>query len=252
MIHADSIHLKKLRPNPILVLLELVGNIFWILILLFIVLRVFVYQQVQVDGLSMYPNYNDKEYLLMNQLDKNFRRGQVVAVFAHRNFADQVTHQMNPIQGYLARFNCDNPASRSEEECKARFYLKRIVGLPGEEIEIVGGTVIIYNKEYPQGTVLKEEYISNQTLKQEESRSFYFPRTKIQDKEYFLMGDNRSNSMDSRIVGTFAEYAIFGQENFKIYPFKNFSLPNYAFSPITTDLKEKLSQNKNTNIVINP
>ncbi len=253
MTHSDSATLKNLRPNPFFTFLEVIGNLFWILILLIIILRVFVYQQVQVDGLSMFPNYTDKEYLLMNQLDKNFHRGQVVAVFAHRKFANEVAHKMNPIQGYLARFDCNNPQSRQEEECHAKFYLKRIIGLPGEEIEIVGGNVVIYNKENPQGTVLVESYIPKTTFEQEETRSYYLPKTKIPEKEYFLMGDNRSNSMDSRAVGTFADYAIFGQENFRITPsIKTFDIPTYIYSPISDSVKEKLNLQKSSNLIVNP
>jgi signal peptidase I len=253
MTHLDSTTVRSLKPNPFFVFLEIFGNLVWIVILLILVLRIFVYQQVQVDGLSMFPNYDDKEYLLMNQLDKNFKRGQVVAVFAHRNFADEVAHKMNPIQGYLARFDCQKPQSRQESDCHAKFYLKRIIGLPGEEIEVIGGTVIIYNQDNPQGVALTESYIPQSTFKQEEARSYYFPRTKIAEKEYFLMGDNRSNSMDSRAVGTFADYSIFGQENFRITPsIQNFSLPQYTYSPLSESIKERLNLQKSTNLVVNP
>ena len=241
MIHQDSIHLKNLKPNPILKALGIIGNSIWILIIMVLFLRI-VYQQVQVDGLSMYPNYDDKQYLLVNQFDKNYRRGQVVALFAHRNFANEVANKMNPIQSYIARFDCQNPRSQLEESCKAKFYLKRIVGLPNEEIEIIGGSVIIYNKDYPQGTLLVEDYIPSTTIKSEDDRNYYLPRTKIADKEYFAMGDNRSNSMDSRIVGTFADYSIFGQENFRIIPtssFHIFNIPEYNYKPIPSNIKQK-------------
>jgi signal peptidase I len=250
MIHSDSVHLQKLKPNPVITFFEIIGNIFWLILLVIVILRLFVYQQVQVDGLSMYPNYNDREMLLMNQLDKSFNRGQVVAVYAHRNFADQVTHQMNPIQSYFARFDCNQPRSQLESDCKAKFYLKRIIGLPNEEIEIVGGTVIIYNQANPQGAILGENYIPESTRQLENMRAYYLPKTKIPANEYFLMGDNRRNSMDSREVGTFVDYAIFGQENLRFTPLNKFSLPSYTFSPINPSIKEKMLNQRKSDITI--
>lgn len=240
---------KSSSYSPFFIILGIVGNTLWMLVLVVLILRIFVYQQVQVEGLSMFPNYDNKQYLLVNQIDKTFKRGQVVAVFANRDFAEEVAYKMNPIQAYLARFDCKEPKPgvTSEESCKAKFYLKRIIGLPGEEIEIIGGNVIIYNDQYPKGVVLEENYIPQTTVAQEYNRNYYFPKTKIPTEEYFVMGDNRSNSMDSRIVGTFPNYSIFGQENFRILPFDTFHLfkvPEYVYKPITDQLKQKAEQYK--------
>jgi signal peptidase I len=243
MANINSPKINLSRFNPILTVLYVLSNMFWLVLLIALVLRIFVFQQVQVDGKSMFPNYDDKQYLLVNQIDKNFQRGQVVAAYAYRNFADEVTHRMNPINSYFARFSCDNPAGRTEADCKAKFYLKRIVGLSGEEIEIIGGTVIIYNSQYPDGKILEESYISDSVKKTEESRNFYLPRTKIPAGDFFLMGDNRSNSYDSRAIGTFADFAIFGKETFRVYPFDtfhNFDLPEYTFSDIPNSLRFKI------------
>jgi signal peptidase I len=238
----QSTQIKNIKPNSnwFFALLGILGNILWIGILAVLLLRIFVYQQVQVDGLSMFPNYDNKQYLLVNQLDKTFRRGQVVAVFANRDFAEKVAFEMNPIQAYLARFDCTSPASRTEDGCRAKFYLKRIVGLPGEEIEIVGGNVVIYNTSYPEGTLITEDYLPQSTVLSENSRNFYYPRTKIPNDEYFVMGDNRSNSMDSRKVGSFPYFSIFGQENFRILPidsFHVFEIPTYEYRSVPNSLK---------------
>jgi len=196
--------------------------IFWILMIVLLLLKLFVYQQVTVVGASMEPNYSTGELLIVDQINKNLQRGQVVAVYEDKDVAKTAD--------YFTRF-------------QTRFFLKRIVALPGEEIEIVGSKVIIYNKQYPEGVVLKEDYISDLNKSKEDASKYYFPRTKITDKNYFCLGDNRTNSTDSRVKGTFPDYAIFGQETVRFWPqekFTNFGLPKYEYQPLSEDIKTKI------------
>ena len=213
------------KSNPLVVFFSFIFYCLTTVLVIFLVLKFVVYQQVTVEGKSMYPNYDDNQMLLMNQLDKSFHRGQVVATFAEREVARDAN--------YFTRF-------------KAKFYLKRIIGLPGEEIEMVNDKVIIYNAEYPDGAVLQESYLSNTANQSMLKNKFRFARTKVGANEYFLMGDNRPNSLDSRIVGTFADFEIFGQENVRVLPietFHIFSLPEYVFQPIDPTTKESLASN---------
>jgi signal peptidase I len=174
----------------------------------------------------MEPNYFTNETLLVNQVDKNFRRGQVVAAYENQDVAKDAD--------YFTRF-------------RATFLLKRVIGLPGEDIELLGSKVIIYNSQYPEGVILSEDYISSDVKFSEDKNNYYYPRTKIPDKKYFLMGDNRTNSSDSRVAkyGPFADYAIFGQESFRFWPlarFDTFDLPKYTYTPLTTEQKAKLAE----------
>lgn len=201
-----------------------------ILLLLAVAVKFIFFQQVTVVGSSMVPNYQDGQLLLVNQIDKTYHRGQVMAVYADREVAKSAT-ESDAITNYMTRFS-------------ARFFLKRIIGLPGEEIEIVGSKVIIYNDQYPNGGVLQEEYIPQSIISSEEARNFYYPRTKIAEKFYFVMGDNRSNSTDSRSksLGTIPEYSLFGQEAVRFWPISTldfFRLPNYKFNPIDSTLKAR-------------
>jgi len=192
----------------------------WILVLILLVLRIFVFQQVSVQGASMQPNYFERDMLLINQIDRTFKRGQVVAVYEDSAIAKNAN--------YFTRF-----------DPKTVFFLKRVIGLPGEEVEMVGGKVIIYNQEFPDGALLDEDYIAQEIKISEELTKYYYKKTKIQPNTYFLLGDNRTNSTDSRKVGAFPDYSIFGQENFRYWPLASasyFSLPNYNYTDLPPSL----------------
>ena len=202
----------------------------WFLIMLLLLLKFVIFQQVTVVGESMQPNYYTGEQLFVNQIDKNFRRGQVVAVYRDKDVAKGAN--------YLTRFS-------------AVFFLKRVVGLPGEEIEIIGDKTIIYNKENPNGAVLTEDYLGAEVVAKERENcqnnlvSCYYGRTKIPENYFFLMGDNRVNSTDSRSVGVFPDYSILGQESFRFWPLAKgsiFDLPNYQWKPIDTATQEELAK----------
>jgi len=176
----------------------------------------------------MEPNYYDGQMLLISKTNQKLDRGQVVAVYANREVA--------------ARANYFTPFDPTSV-----FFLKRAIGLPGESIEIIGSHVIIYNEEFPEGAVLIEDYLSPKVIQEMDKLNTYFPKTKIESNHYFLMGDNRNYSRDSREVGTFPEYSVFGREILRYWPFDQsrvFVLPEYKFKPLDQEIKEKLQQAK--------
>ncbi|KKP78318.1 MAG: Signal peptidase I [Candidatus Nomurabacteria bacterium GW2011_GWC2_35_35] len=71
-----------------------------------------------------------------------------------------------------------------------KFFIKRIIGLPNETVDIKGDVVIIFNTEYPSGFILDQSYVKN-TIDNN-------VRYELKNNEYFVMGDNRSASSDSR------------------------------------------------------
>ena len=212
-INNSKSSVKLPKRNNALMVLSIAFNTICIALIAIFVMKLVVFQQVVVDGKSSFPNYDDDQMLLVNQIDKNFQRGQVVAVYADKEIARTAN--------YFTRFN-------------AKFYLKRVVGLPGEEIEIIGGNVIIYNAENPQGAILNESYVLDSAKTQQNYAKEIIARRKIPFGEYFLMGDNRPCSADSRSFGTFSSFAIFGKENFRLLPladFHIFSLPEVSLTP---------------------
>ena len=85
--------------------------------------------------------------------------------------------------------------------------IKRIIGLPNDKIKVENGKLYINNKEY------YENYINSYTA------SYDFDEITLKDNEYFVMGDNRYNSYDSRNFGTITKNNIIGRVEFKIFPF---------------------------------
>ena len=154
-----------------------------VLIALIIVapIRYFLFQPFFVKGQSMEPNFEDGDYLIIDELSYRFRdpqRGEVI-VFKYPN----------------------DPSQR---------YIKRIIGLPGETVEIGGGQVAVFSTE---GEKVLEE-------------SGYLPSSFtpgnieliLQEDEYFVLGDNRYSSFDSRRWGALAEDDIVGRAIFRAWP----------------------------------
>jgi signal peptidase I len=104
------------------------------------------------------------------------------------------------------------------------FYLKRIVGLPGERVKVVENKVIIYNTDYPQGMVLSEEYLDT-GMDTQGTKSYV-----LAENQYFVMGDNRTASYDSRNFGPIDYSSIVGRTFFRGYPLTRLQLfqnPDY-------------------------
>jgi signal peptidase I len=100
-----------------------------------------------------------------------------------------------------------------------QFFIKRVIGLPGEAVEIRRGKVIIYNAVHPDGYVLDESaYIGGGILTQD------MARVTLGDDEYFVMGDNRMASYDSRSFGPLKKDKIIGRVLLRAWPVGRFSL----------------------------
>ncbi len=154
-------------------------------LLIVIPLRLFVVQPFFVQGESMDPAFQPFDYLLADEITYQFRspqRGEVV----------------------IFRFP-ENPS---------QFYIKRIVGLPGETVEIRDGDVVIYNESYPDGKVLNE----SSYLPPEQETSGHLTM-ELEEKEYFVMGDNRDTSYDSRRWGALPKEKIVGRVWLRVWPF---------------------------------
>ena len=128
-------------------------------------IRYFLIQPFYVKGASMEPNFLDHEYLIIDELSYRFRqpdRGEVVVFRYPRNPSD--------------------------------FFIKRVLGLPGETIEISDGIITIYNMQHPNGIKISEPYLGD-------VRTLGTKRVTLSSDEFYVMGDNREESMDSRSFG---------------------------------------------------
>ncbi len=158
-------------------------------LIIIIGIRSFVMQPFFVNGQSMEPNFYDGDYLIVNEIGYRFddpKRGDVV-IFHYPN---------DPRQ----------------------FFIKRIIGLPGEKIEIRDNKITIYNKERPDGFTLNELYIpKNIVMSKSHSQE-------LKNDEYYVLGDNRIASSDSRVWGVLERRHIVGKAWIRAWPFGAFSV----------------------------
>jgi len=163
--------------------LKLVRDIILVLAV-FILLGVFVAQPVIVEGTSMLPVLHDGERLLVNKL-----------VYYKIQSADW---------GHIERGDVVVFWYPKDPE---KSYVKRVVGLPGETIEVRNGVVLIDGEE------MREDYIDTDFNQTQAS----FPPRKIDEHYYYVMGDNRDNSADSRYWGLVPEKYIYGKVFFRYW-----------------------------------
>jgi len=147
------------------------------------IIKTYLAQPFLVSGDSMEPNLSDGNYLLVDEISYRFRepeRGEVV-VFRY-------------------------PQNESV------FYVKRVIGLPGETVKIDDNKVTIINDTYPEGLILEEDYLppSARTAGQEE--------VKLEEGQYFVMGDNRLYSFDSRSWGILPQKDMLGVVRYNLWP----------------------------------
>ena len=148
-------------------------------------IRYFLIQPFIVNGASMEPNFHDNEYLIVDEI--SYRFGQ-------------------PARGDIVIFRY--PKNPQE------FFIKRVIGLPGETIQITDGQVHIFNSQHPEGFVLQEPYLTD-GLK---TPSYTDDKIKLADDEYYMLGDNRLYSKDSRFFGAVNRSFITGRVFFRGWP----------------------------------
>lgn len=172
---------------------EIIKFIFFALIIVLPV-RLFIAQPFIVSGASMDPTFETGEYLIVNQLSY---------------------HLGDPVRGQVVIFKYPKDESK--------YFIKRVIGLPGEKVQIDGTAVTICNgKDFANCFKLDEPYIST-TNEKEDSISVV-----LKDTEYFVMGDNRRQSSDSRSWGTLERDLIIGTPFVRLFPFDKVSLlPGY-------------------------
>ena len=149
-----------------------------IALVIIVPVRSFLTQPFYVKGTSMEPNFHNYEYLIIDELSYRFEAPQRGEVVVFRYPRDPQEH-----------------------------FIKRIIGLPGEDVQIKDNHVYIYNKEHPNGFVLNETYLdpSEVTLANNENR------ITLKTDEYFVLGDNRDASQDSRFFGPVNKSFITGR-----------------------------------------
>lgn len=156
-------------------------------------IRYFLIQPFYVKGASMEPEFLDHEYLIIDEL--SYRLG-------------------DPERGEIIVFRY--PRDPSE------FFIKRVIGLPGETVEVGDGRITIFNTDHPDGVLLDETYLDVQ---------FSAGRKEVQlgEDEYFVLGDNRDASLDSRSFGAVKRDLIVGKVWLRGLPLNKITLFDAPF-----------------------
>lgn len=154
-----------------------------IAVLAVVIFRQHVFNPYGISGSSMTPSFHDGDYVLVSQISYRLRPAQ---------------------RGEVIVFH--GPASNGDD------LLKRIIGLPGERIVVRDNTVTIFNQDNPSGMVLEESYLDSGTVTTGSAD------VALGEGEYFVMGDNRLVSFDSRSWGALGAGDIVGKVAVRIWP----------------------------------
>ncbi len=160
-------------------------------------IRYFLIQPFYVKGASMEPNFYDHEYLIVDEISYRFndpKRGEII-VFRY-------------------------PKNPQE------FFIKRIIAFPNEKVQVKDGHVVIYNDEHPDGMTLNETYLPDNVKTYSLSEDIIT----LGPSEYFVLGDNRNASKDSRIFGPVDKSFLIGRVMLRGWPFDRVNLfpaPSY-------------------------
>lgn len=182
----NDLEVKKTAPDrqEVLAFFWEIVKVIGIALAIIIPVRYYLFQPFFVKGASMEPAFNDGDYVLIDELSYRFRdlkRGEVVIFRAPRDLS--------------------------------QFYIKRVVGLPGEELQIKNSQITIFNQENPRGFVLDESNYLDSGVHTVENL-----KEKLGEKEYFVLGDNRLHSSDSRHWGIVSKKLITGRVLLRAWP----------------------------------
>ena len=160
-----------------------------IAILIVVPFRIFIAQPFIVSGASMSPTFETGQYLIVDQLSYQFEE---------------------PSRGDVIIFKFPQDPSK--------FFIKRIIGLPGEIVEIKEGTVSVRNRDSTEALILDETYVIPENRRNDSIT------TVLRDNEYYVMGDNRGASADSRLWGPLEEDLIVGRAFIRVLPITKLGL----------------------------
>jgi signal peptidase I len=142
-------------------------------------IRLFIAQPFIVSGASMDDTFENGQYLIVDQISYRFEE---------------------PSRGDVIIFRYPKDPSK--------FFIKRIIGVPGDTVAVNGNVITITNEEHPNGAVLREPYV-------DEMEPNSYDEKILGEGEYYVMGDNRDQSSDSRVWGVLPERNIVGQALFR-------------------------------------
>jgi len=197
----EDLHVEattKKEPHPLTEIVQFA----LIALIIVIPIRWFIAQPFIVSGASMENTFHSGEYLIVDQISYRLEEPKPGDVIIFR-------YPRNP----------------------STFFIKRIVGVPGDTISIDGNVVTITNETYPNGFVLDEEYVKTRAPNT-------FLTEKLGEREYFVMGDNRDHSSDSRTWGILQRENIVGRAMIRLFPFTEVALMPGEYALAGTEIED--------------
>ncbi len=179
---SDAVVIPPQSEHPVIDIIRFV----LVALIIVIPIRMFVAQPFIVSGASMENTFESGQYLIVDQVSYKLRQ---------------------PNRGDVVIFRYPKDPSK--------FFIKRVIGLPGDTVTIAGNVVTISNESTPGGFVLDEPYIKSMINGTNMTET-------LGDREYFVMGDNRDQSSDSRIWGVLQEERIVGRAYLRLFPPQTF------------------------------
>src|ERR1035437_693330 len=150
-------------------------------------IRIFIAQPFIVSGSSMFPTFENGQYLVV----------------------DEISYLLgNPQRNDVVVFKYPGDTTK--------FFIKRIIGLPNETVDIQGSEITITNKAHPEGFKLDQSYIKNNA---NDNKHF-----ELKDNEFFVMGDNRTASFDSRYWGAVPRKLMVGRAFLRLLPLNHLNI----------------------------
>ena len=163
-------------------------------------IRLFIANPFKVEGKSMEPTYFDHEYLIIDEISYRFhepQRGEVVVLHPPTD--------------------------------PGKYFIKRVVAMPNETIEIIQGKVKIFNTAHPTGWTLDEtSYFDLSELSKSEQEMMSMRPVTLGENEYFVMGDNRRASFDSRYFGPITRDELIGRAWIRGWPVNRWGVLSHA------------------------
>ena len=166
-----------------------------IAIIIVVPIRIFIAQPFIVSGSSMVPTFQDGQYLVVDE----------ISYIIGTPKRDDVVVFRNPNNTKV-------------------FFIKRIIGLPGETVDVKGNDVFITNKEHPNGFKLDQSFLVN--------NGGIDGHMELKDNEYYVMGDNRPASSDSRYWGAVPKNLLVGRVFLRLLPPNKISLLPGHYKPV--------------------
>lgn len=178
------------------------------------VIKTFLFDVVRVDGSSMFPTLQNNDRLIVTKLGYEPKQGDIIildSTYKDRNeYYEAVAVEKGKDE--LSFFDKISERRFLPDGLKKRYYVKRIIGMPGQTVDLIDGKV------YVDGEILDEEYYEGPTTSID--ASVQYPIT-VEPDTVFVMGDNRPHSKDSRSssLGLVPYEAILGKAKLRIWPF---------------------------------